>query len=64
MSVAGSGVTVDTDGVIGRVTQDKLTFTSTDWSTAQTVTVSAGQDDDGDSRVGDDHSCGGGRGFG
>ena len=36
-------VTVDT-GSVG--SQKTLTFTTTDWDTAQTVTVSAGQDDD------------------
>ena len=45
LTVAGAGVTVDT-GSMGD--KSKLTFTSTDWSTAQTVTVSAGEDDDGD----------------
>ena len=47
LSVAGSGVTVDTDGVMTGA-QDRLTFTAADWSTAQTVTVAAAQDDDGD----------------
>ena len=45
LTVAGAGVTVDT-GSMGD--KSKLTFTSTDWSTAQTVTVSAAHDDDGD----------------
>ena len=35
----------DTDGEMTGV-QNTLTFTSTDWSTAQTVTVEAAQDDD------------------
>ena len=43
----GSGVTVDTDDQMTG-DQSKLTFTTTDWSTAQSVTVAAGQDDDGD----------------
>ena len=37
----GAGVTVDTDGGT-EGDQDKLTFTSTNWSTAQTVTVVSG----------------------
>ena len=48
LSVAGSGVTVDTDGVMTG-DQDRLTFTTSDWSTAQSVTVGAAHDDDGDS---------------
>ncbi len=40
-----TGVTVDTDaGTTGA--QDELTFTTSDWDTAQTVTVSAAEDDD------------------
>ena len=47
LSVAGAGVTVDTDsGVTGD--QSRLTFTTSDWSTAQTVIVAASHDDDGD----------------
>ena len=47
LSVVGAGVTVDTDtGTTGH--QDRLTFTSSNWSTAQSVTVSAAEDDDGD----------------
>ena len=38
-------VTVDTDSVTTG-SQQTLTFTTTDWDTAQTVTVSAGQDAD------------------
>ena len=47
LTVSGSSeVTVaDTDGETAGV-QNTLTFTSTDWSTAQTVTVNAGEDDD------------------
>ena len=42
---SNSGVTVDTDsGTPGE--QDTLTFTSTTWNTAQTVTVTGAQDDD------------------
>ena len=47
VTVAGAGgeVTVDTDtGTDGN--QNTLSFTSTTWNTAQTVTVSAGEDDD------------------
>ena len=42
-------VTVTVDGTAGTdlsVTENTLTFSSTSWSTAQTVTVSAGEDDD------------------
>ena len=46
-SPAARGVTVDTDDQMTG-DQSKLTFTTTDWSTAQSVTVAAGQDDDGD----------------
>ena len=46
-----SSVTVDTDTTIGGV-QHTLSFTSSDWSTAQTVTVVAPEDDDGFSNVG------------
>ena len=47
LSVTGAGVSVDTDtGMTGD--QSELTFTSTDWSTAQTVTVAAAHDADGD----------------
>ena len=35
----------DTDGEMAGV-QNTLTFTSSDWDTAQTVTVNAGEDDD------------------
>ena len=47
LTVSGSAeVTIaDTDTVMTGV-QNTLTFTSTDWSTAQTVTVNAGEDDD------------------
>ena len=47
LTVSGSSeVTVaDTDGEMAGV-QNTLTFTATDWSTAQTVTVNAGADDD------------------
>ena len=47
LTVSGSSeVTVaDTDGETAGV-QNTLTFTSSDWSTAQTVTVNAGEDDD------------------
>ena len=41
----GTDVTVDTDTVMTG-DQDALTFTATDWSMAQTVTVAADQDDD------------------
>ena len=37
------GGTTDTDLALDTAS---LTFTTSDWSTAQTVTVSAGQDDD------------------
>ena len=47
-----AGVTVDTDGGT-EGDQDKLTFTSTNWSAAQTVTVAATEDDDGDCGVRD-----------
>ena len=47
LGVAGAGVSVDTDsGMSGD--QSRLTFTASDWSTAQTVTVAAAHDDDGD----------------
>ena len=47
LSVAGDGVTVDTDsGTPGD--QSRLTFTASDWSTAQSVTVAAAHDHDGD----------------
>ena len=46
-----SSVTVDTDPTIPGV-QHTLSFTSSDWSTAQTVTVVAPEDDDGFSNVG------------
>ena len=36
----------DTDTVMTAGVQNTLTFTSTDWSTPQTVTVNAGEDDD------------------
>ena len=42
---SGSGVTVDTDSVTPG-DQDTVTFTSTTWNTAQTVTVTGAQDDD------------------
>ena len=47
LTVSGSSeVTIaDTDGETAGV-QNTLTFTSSDWSTAQTVTVNAGEDDD------------------
>ena len=49
ISLTASGsieVTIaDTDGEMAGV-QNTLTFTSSDWSTAQTVTVNAGEDDD------------------
>ena len=47
LTVSGSSeVTVaDTDGETDGV-QNTLTFTSSDWSTPQTVTVNAGEDDD------------------
>ena len=43
-----AAVTVTVGGASGDVTVDKisLTFTTSDWGTAQTVTVSLGQDDD------------------
>ena len=47
LSVAGAGVTVDTDSEMAG-DQSRLTFTASDWSTAQSVTVSAAEDDDGD----------------
>ena len=47
LSASGAGVTVDTDaGMTGD--QSRLTFSTSDWSTAQSVTVSAAEDDDGD----------------
>ena len=41
-------MTVTVGGASGDVTVDKsaLTFTTSDWGTAQTVTVSLGEDDD------------------
>ena len=44
---AGVGVSVDTDAAMTG-TQTKLTFTTSNWSTAQTVIVAAAHDDDGD----------------
>ena len=43
VSGAGDGITVDTDGATGG-DQDTLTFTTTNWATAQTVTVAAVDD--------------------
>ena len=43
---ASTDVTVDTDGATSG-DQSTLTFTTTDWSTAQTVTVAAAEDTDG-----------------
>ena len=48
---ADSGVTVDTDSMMAG-DQHTLFFTSGNWSTAQTVTVTAPQDDDGFSNTG------------
>ena len=48
---ADSGVTVDTDSMMAG-DQHTLSFTTGNWSTAQTVTVTAPQDDDGFSNTG------------
>ena len=45
VSGASGAVTVDTDAAVGN--QSTLTFTTTDWDTAQTVTVAAADDDNG-----------------
>ena len=62
-----AAVTVTVGGTSGDVSVDKssLTFTTTDWGTAQTVTVSAAEDDDAatDDAVTLTHSASGG-GFG
>ena len=62
-----AAVTVTVGGASGDVSVDKsaLTFTTTDWGTAQTVTVSAAEDDDAatDDAVTLTHSASGG-GFG
>ena len=41
LTVTGAGVTVDTDTVGRTGDQDKLTFTTSNWSSAQTVNVTA-----------------------
>ena len=60
VTMAGSGdVSVDTSTDTGD--QNTLTFTSTTWNTAQTVTVSAAQDDDaGDDTATIGHTAAGG----
>ncbi len=53
-------VTIDTDGVADG-DQNTLTFNSSNWSTAQTVTVTAGEDDDNsDDSTTLNHSASGG----